>query len=270
MPSKRRRARRNRENTSGPSPAWIGSAVLLGLVAIALVIVLIHAAVSPKPATPAAPSPPGATPGAAPLPGTATAPGGAPAPTNAGQEGRPAGCSTTGSDQTILTSPPTGVTWSLASGVAVPSSAADGPKLRAPGGVGYCYSRTPLGAVLAASNLGMGTGPLQDILKSSLEHSAVPNEYAQAATDPTSGGGGAPPGDIQLAGFRIITYSPEQASIALSYRVAGNTDSYSQLTFAMQWYEGDWRDVPQPGPSSAVTNGTVPTLAGSVPWAGVS
>ncbi len=270
MPSKRRRARRDRENTGGPSPAWIGSAVLLGLVAVALVIVLINAATSPKPATPAAASPPGATPGAGPSAGVATAPGGAPAPTNAGQEGRPAGCSTTGSDQTIPTSPPTGVTWSLASGVAVPSSAADGPKLRAPGGVGYCYSRTPLGAVLAASNLGMGTGPLQDILKSSLEHSAVPNEYAQAATDPTSGGGGAPPGDIQLAGFRIITYSLEQASIALSYRVAGNTDSYSQLTFAMQWYEGDWRDVPQPGPSSAVTNGTVPTLAGSVPWAGVS
>jgi len=270
MPSKRRRARRDRENTGGPSPAWIGSAVLLGLVAVALVIVLINAATSPKPATPAAASPPGATPGAGPSAGVATAPGGAPAPTNAGQEGRPAGCATTGSDQTIPTSPPTGVTWSLASGVAVPSSAADGPKLRAPGGVGYCYSRTPLGAVLAASNLGMGTGPLQDILKSSLEHSAVPNEYAQAATDPTSGGGGAPPGDIQLAGFRIITYSPEQASIALSYRVAGNTDSYSQLTFAMQWYEGDWRDVPQPGPSSAVTNGTVPTLAGSVPWSGVS
>jgi len=46
MPSKRRRARRDRENTGGPSPAWIGSAVLLGLVAVALVIVLIHAATS--------------------------------------------------------------------------------------------------------------------------------------------------------------------------------------------------------------------------------
>ncbi len=271
MPSKRRRARRDRENTGGPSPAWIGSAVLLGLVAVALVIVLIHAATSSSSGTPTAASPPGAPPGSTAQAGGAASPSGAPPATSAGAgQGRPAGCSTTGTDQTVPTSPPTGVTWSLASGVAVPSSAADGPKLRAPGGVGYCYSRTPLGAVLAASNLGMGTGPLQDILKSSLEHSAVPNEYAQAATDPTSGGGGAPPGDIQLAGFRIITYSPEQASIALSYRVAGNTDSYSQLTFAMQWYEGDWRDVPQPGPSSAVTNGTVPTLAGSVPWAGVS
>ncbi len=160
MPSKRRRARRDRETTGGPSPAWIGSAVLLGLVAIALVIVLIHAAVSPKPATPAAASPPGATPGAAPLPGTATAPGGAPAPTNAGQEGRPAGCSTTGSDQTVPTSPPTGVIWSLSAGFAVPSSVADGPKLHGPAGIGEfrrsSQRRVIRGPTLGAASLARG------------------------------------------------------------------------------------------------------------------
>jgi len=269
MPSKRRRARRDRENTGGPSPAWIGSAVLLGLVAIALVIVLIHAATSPKPATPAAPSPPGATPGAAPLPGTATAPGGAPAPTNAGQEGRPAGCTTSGSDQTIPTSPLAGVTWSLTAGFAVPSSVADGPTLHGPGGVRYCYSHTPLGAVLAASNLGQGTGSPQEIQDASLKLSVVPNQYsAQVASTP------APPrdnrGSGQFAGFRIISYSPDQASIALAASIPGQTDSYPLLTVAMQWYQGDWRAVPQPGPTVVVTGSSATSLAGFVPWAGVS
>ena len=270
MPSKRRRARRDRENSGGPSPAWIGSAVLLGLVAVALVIVLIHAATSPKPAPPAAASPPGATPGAAPLPGTATAPGGAPAPTNAGQEGRPAGCTTSGSDQTIPTSPPTGVTWSLTAGFAVPSSATDGPKLHSPAGIVYCYSHTPLGALLAASNLGRGTGTPQDKQDAVLSLSVVPNEYsAQVAKTPAtpddqSGAG------VQLAGFRIISYSPTQASIALAASVAGRTDSYPQLTVAMQWYAGDWRAVPQPGPTLIVTGSSAPSLAGFVPWAGVS
>ena len=269
MPSKRRRARRDRETTGGPSPAWIGSAVLLGLVAIALVIVLIHAAVSPNPATPAAASPPGATPGAAPLPGTATAPGGAPAPTNAGQEGRPAGCTTSGSDQTIPTSPPTGVTWSLTAGFAVPSSVADGPTLHGPGGVRYCYSHTPLGAVLAASNLGQGTGSPQEIQDASLKLSVVPNQYsAQVASTP------APPrdnrGSGQFAGFRIISYSPDQASIALAASIPGQTDSYPLLTVAMQWYQGDWRAVPQPGPTVVVTGSSATSLAGFVPWAGVS
>ncbi len=269
MPSKRRRARRDRENSGGPSPAWIGSAVLLGLVAVALVIVLIHAAVSPKPAPPAAASPPGATPGATPLPGGATAPGGAPAPTNAGQEGRPAGCTTGGSDQTIPTSPPTGVTWSLTAGFAVPSSVADGPTLHGPGGVRYCYSHTPLGAVLAASNLGQGTGSPQEIQDASLKLSVVPNQYsAQVASTP------APPrdnrGSGQFAGFRIISYSPDQASIALAASIPGQTDSYPLLTVAMQWYQGDWRAVPQPGPTVVVTGSSATSLAGFVPWAGVS
>jgi hypothetical protein len=270
MPSKRRRARRDRENTGGPSPAWIGSAVLLGLVAVALVIVLIHAATSPKPATPAAASPPGATPGAGPSAGVATAPGGAPAPTNAGQEGRPAGCSTTGSDQTIPTSPPSGVTWSLSAGFAVPSSVADGPTLHGPAGIGYCYSHTPLGALLAASNLGRGTGTPQQVQDAVLNLSVVPNEYsAQVAKTPAtpddqSGAG------IQFAGFRIISYSPDQASITLATRVPGRTDTYPQLTVAMQWYAGDWRAVPQAGPALFVAVASAPSLAGFVPWAGVS
>ena len=243
--------------------------MLLGLVAVALVIVLIHAAVSPKPAPPAAASPPGATPGAAPLPGTATAPGGAPAPTNAGQEGRPAGCTTTGTDQTVPTSPPSGVTWSLTGGFAVPSSVADGPTLHGPGGVRYCYSHTPLGAVLAASNLGQGTGSPQEIQDASLKLSVVPNQYsAQVASTP------APPrdnrGSGQFAGFRIISYSPDQASIALAASIPGQTDSYPLLTVAMQWYQGDWRAVPQPGPTVVVTGSSATSLAGFVPWVGVS
>jgi len=270
MPSKRRRARRDRENSGGPSPAWMGSVVLLGLVAVVLVIVLIHAAISsPTPAAPAVASP-GASPGAVPPAGIATAPGGVPATANAGQEGRPAGCSTTGSDQTVPTSPPTGVTWSLSAGVAVPSSATDGPTLHSPAGIAYCYSHTPLGALLAASNLGRGTGTPQDKQDAVLSLSVVPNEYsAQVAKTPAtpddqSGAG------VQLAGFRIISYSPTQASIALAASVAGRTDSYPQLTVAMQWYAGDWRAVPQPGPTLVVTGSSAPSLAGFVPWAGVS
>ncbi len=268
MVSKRRRARRDRENTGGPSPAWMGSVVLLGLVAVVLVIVLIHAAISsPTPAAPVAASP-GASPGVAPPAGsTPTSGGGTSAPASA--EGRPAGCSTTGTDQTVPTSPPAGVTWSLASGVAVPSSAADGPKLHGDAGIGYCYSRTALGAILAASNLAQGTGGPQELQNAVLKYSLVPNQYAAqvAATPATSGGSS---GGIQLAGFRVITYSPDQASIALSYQVPGQTDRYPQLTLAMQWYAGDWRVVPQPGPSAVVTSGVAPSLAGSVPWAGVS
>ena len=269
MASKRRRDRRERETTGGPSPAWMGSAVLLALVAAALVFVLIHAATSsPTPAPPAAASPP-ASPGVSPPVGSTPTSGGGTAAPPAGQEGRPAGCSTTGTDQTIPTSPPVGVDWSLTGGFAVPSSAADGPKLHGPGGIGYCYSHAPLGAVLAASNLGQGNGSPQEIQDSLLKVSVVPNQYsAQAAAMPAPSRSNAT--GLQLAGFRIISYSSDQASIALALSAPGRTDQYPQLTVAMQWYEGDWRAVPQPGPSVVVTAAAVQSLAGFVPWAGVA
>ncbi len=270
MVSKRRRARRDRENTGGPSPAWMGSVVLLGLVAVVLVIVLIHAAISsPTPAAPAAASP-GASPGAVPPAGIATAPGGVPATANAGQEGRPAGCTSSGSDQTVPTSPPSGVTWSLNAGFAVPSSVADGPTLHGAAGIAYCYSHTPLGALLAASNLGRGTGTPQQVQDAVLNLSVVPNEYsAQVAKTPATADDQSGAG-IQFAGFRIISYSPAQASITLATQVPGRTDTYPQLTVAMQWYQGDWRAVPQAGPALFVAVASAPSLAGFVPWAGVS
>jgi len=269
MPSKRRRARRDRENNGGPSPAWIGSAVLLGLVVIALIIVLIHAATSPKP--PSAAAPPAPTPSGAPPVGATSAPGGTPPPSTAGSGGgRPAGCSTTGTEHSVPTSPPSGVTWSLNAGFAVPSSAADGPKLHGAAGIGYCYSRTPLGALLAASNLGRGTGTPQETQDAVLNLSVVPNEYsAQVASTPATADDQSGAG-IQFAGFRIISYSPDQASITLATKVPGRTDTYPQLTVAMQWYAGDWRAVPQAGPALFVAVASAPSFAGFVPWSGVS
>ncbi len=162
------------------------------------------------------------------------------------------------------------MTWSLNAGFAVPSSVADGPKLHGPAGIAYCYSHTPLGALLAASNLGRGIGTPQQVQDAVLNLSVVPNEYsAQVAKTPAtlddqSGAG------IQLGGFRIISYSSDQASISLALSVPGRTDTYPQLSVAMQWYQGDWRAVPQAGPALFVTAASAPSLAGFVPWAGVS
>jgi len=269
MPAQRRRDRQDGQNSGGPSVTWIGSAVLLGLVVIALIIVLIHAATSPKP--PSAAAPPAPTPSGAPPVGTTSAPGSTPPPSGpAGSGGgRPAGCATTGTDQTIPTSPPSGVNWTLTGGFAVPSSVTDGPRLHAPGGVGYCYSHTPLGALLAASNLGHGAGTPQEIQSASLDHTLVANQYtSQLAATPATGEGST--GGVQLAGFRVLSYSPEQASITLAASVGGRTDSYPQLSVAMQWQDGDWRAVPQAGPVLFVTVASAPSLAGFVPWAGVS
>jgi len=264
MLGKRRRTTTENTASAGFSPTWYASAALMVAVILALVGLLIYIGVRPHSPTPAA-----APPAAAPTNpgGVGTNPGPTP-PTTATDPTRPAGCHTTGTDQTIPTGPPSGVSWALTKGVGVPSSPTDGPTLHGAAGVAYCYARTPLGAVLAASNLGQGTGTDAAIQQAGAEHSIVPNEYSAAAaaqndSSPT-------PTGVQLAGFRVISYTADQASVALAYSMVSQPGSYPQLTLALQWYQGDWRVVPQPGPSVAVTNSRATTLAGFVPWSGVA
>lgn len=253
-----------RSSDTGRSTGFVASAALVGLVALGLVVVLVYALVS-RHSTPAAPTAAGAGPTSA---AASKAPASA-APASSTDGERPAGCATTGTDQTVPTSTPAAVTWTLLARAAVPSTAADGPKLRTPAGVGYCYSHTPIGALLAASNIGHGTGSPQAQQDEALRCCVVPNQYsAQAAKQPMEPE--SPSQDIaQLKGFRFITYSPTQASITLASNSVAAPDQYSALTFALQWYRGDWRLVPQPGPSIVVTGGAVPNLDSFVPWAGV-
>lgn len=88
--------------------------------------------------------------------------------------------------------------------------------------------------------------------------------FTEAISDDNGGA------DVQLAGFRIVNYSADQASIILAASVGGQTNSYPRLSIAMQWYDGDWRAIPQAGPALFVAVAPVPSLAGFVPWSKVS
>ncbi len=253
---------------SGMSRTWFASAAVIGLVVVALVVVLIVIATrggsgsSPGPV--AAPPGPVAPGGGAPFNG-----GAGPGQTGAADPTRPPGCHTSGTDQTVPTGTVAGINWTLAAGFAVPSSATDGPALHGAAGVGYCYSHTPVGALLAASNFGHGTGSPQEIQDSLLAHTTVSNQYAaQIASTPAPSDGETP--GVQLAGFRFINYSPDQTSIALAASVPGGSGSYGQVTLALQWADGDWRAVPQAGPSLFLAVASAPSLAGFVAWSGVS
>lgn len=263
--------------TAGPArpSGWGAAATLLGVVVVALVAVLIHRAVAGPTTTATAPT----TTGTSAVSTVAGASRGAPPPSATGADtagtapegARPAGCTTSGADQTVPTDTPAGVEWSLLNGYAVPTSATDGPALRTPAGVGYCYADTPLGSVLALSNLGQGTGTRTELNTDGLAHSISTNTYRgeleTAATAPQSET--APTGQ-QLAGFRVISYSRSAATVALVVRSGGSTGPLAQVTVALVWDEGDWRAVPQPGASIVATSGPLSSLSGFVPWAGVA
>lgn len=265
-------SRRTDSTPNGPSRAFVVSASFLGLVALALVGVLVYAFVVRPSPTPAVAAPSSPTPGrSAPAPAASTPPGASTttaAPAPVGNQNRPAGCATTGTDQTVPVNPIAGIRWTLVDGFAVPFTAADGPTIRGAADIGYCYSRTPVGVVLAASNFGHGTGSAQPLINSVIAHTVVPGPLtSQVAATPASS---VPGGGIQLAGFRVITYSPMTASVALALGSStGAGASYSTVTLVLEWSGGDWRVVTQPGPGFFLNQATAPSLAGFVSWSGV-
>jgi hypothetical protein len=266
----RRTTHRGAEPGSGLGPGWWAAAALMSVVVIALVGVLIAVGTRDKPVAAGDPTT-APTPSALPAPvgGGASTPATA-APTVPGGDTRPAGCATTATDQAIPGDTPKDVTWTLVAGTAVPQSSTAGPMLHSPAGVGYCYARTPVGAVLAVSNLGHATGDAQMVQNDELKYSVVPGPLAdEIAVKPAVASGPAATTGTQLAGFRIIGYTPDSASIALAFSVS-TPGRFGVITATMQWNQGDWRAVVQPGPTVTSTATVATSLDTFVPWSGVS
>jgi hypothetical protein len=269
----RRTTSRGEEPGSGLGPGWWAAAALMAVVVIALVGVLVVVGTRDK-TTVAAGDPTTATaaPSALPAPdgggGSTSAPA---APTVPGGDNRPAGCATTGTDQTTPVDTPKDVTWTLVAGTAVPESYTDGPMLHTAAGVAYCYARTPVGAVLAVSNLGHATGDAQVVQNDELKYSVVAGPLAdELAAKPAVVSDPAATSGVQYAGFRIISYTPDTASVALALASSSRPGSYAVVTATVAWSQGDWRVVLQPGPVAVATATSTTSLANFVTWSGVS
>ncbi len=169
-----------------------------------------------------------------------------------------------------LTAPPTGVSWELFQGVALPVSRTDGPT-RVDGPVAAGYSHTPAGALLAAAQIrvrALATPGVDNLLRVVDEQFAPgPGKTAyrnliSTLTDTAPPAGGY----TQYVGFRYLSYSPEVAVISLASQ--GNSGVLRASTNTVRWLNGDWRleraaDGQEPGQ-------VLQDRAGYVPWAGVS
>jgi hypothetical protein len=191
-------------------------------------------------------------------------PSGGAAPVEAGANGCPAMPS---GDEIPVAGPP--VTWEVFNGAVLPVSQEHGPRV-VDGAIARCYSRTPTGALLAATQIeyrllvdpegGIGVvreqtvpGPGRDALVAALRERGRP--------------GPAAPGELcQVAGYRFVAYTPSEAVIA----VASACGAKFQLTESrVQWYDGDWRQVLQPDGGSSPTAALLPDLSGMTMWSGV-
>jgi hypothetical protein len=213
--------------------------------------------------------------GSSPSPAVPAATGPAVPPAEADEAGEPANAEPAlpaeleaDGAEPLLTAPT--VTWQLFGGVALPYSPTAGPR-SADGPVYAGYERSQTGALIAAAQLGTrylltpGDGWRQVAERQLLP--GVGREVfvaARAQVDDLD----VPPGTYgQLAGFRIVTFTPDVAVISFVSRFS-LTGQLQATTTTVKWTGGDWRLELQPDGGPSPTAQTVPDLDGFVVWGG--
>ena len=169
-----------------------------------------------------------------------------------------------------LTAAPSGVTWELFQGVALPTSRVDGPS-RLDGAVHAGFSRTPVGALLAAAQIAARSivdpslPGLREIGHRQLV--AGPGQAAYLNLVSSFTDNNAPTaGYAQYVGFRFITVSSDVAVVSVATR--GKTGRLQVGTDTVRWVDGDWKL--ELSASGLQQPQVVQNVAGYVPWAGVS
>lgn len=165
---------------------------------------------------------------------------------------------------------PPAVTWRLFSGVALPFSSTDGPRL-VDGPVSDGFARTQPGALIAAVQIGTrylltgGQGWRQVTARQVLAgvgRDVYVAARARVVLDD-------PPGSYgQLAGFRVLAFTPDVAVLQLVSRFA-SSGRLQLTTSTVKWVDGDWRLELQPDGGPSPTAQAVANLDGFVVWGGV-
>jgi hypothetical protein len=176
-------------------------------------------------------------------------------------------------NQSLPTSAPANVTWTLWEGIGLPVSGDVGPT-QVQGSVASGYSHSPTGALIAAAQLAVRVVLAPDAdWRRAVEAGTVPGPGREAwikDREPLTGKfDGVEPGRAaQLAGFQFTGYSPDLAVITL---VNGDApQGYRASTVTLVWRSGDWKV--QQGPDGLTSTNVHPIadLSGFVPWSGAS
>jgi len=168
----------------------------------------------------------------------------------------------------VLTAAPRGVSWKLFHTVALPSSKAAGPAV-VEEDVARCYAHTPLGALLATSQISvryLAADDWQQVTRAQTVGAGRQSYIAartksERKTDPQDQDGA---GQGQIAGFKFVTYTRGTAVIQTVWRFPDGR--MQAATTTALWRDGDWR-LEYPADPAAPT--PVDSLAGYVKWGGV-
>ncbi|MGW3491531.1 hypothetical protein [Streptomyces sp. NRRL F-5630] len=189
---------------------------------------------------------------------------------------RPSSASPTGADcpalpesDVIPTSGPT-VDWALEGPVILPSSPSTGPaRVDDHTGIARCFAHSPSGALVAAAQIGARyiVAPGWKKLMEEQTYGPGRDEMIKARGEfmRTAPPASPVPGELgQIAGYQVVTYSPDTAVFQLVVRF--DTGELQESTATVRWEDGDWRyQLPE---KSGVTK-PVPDLDGYHVWGGI-
>ena len=178
------------------------------------------------------------------------------------------GCHVATGSQTVPQYAPQGVTWQLYQTVALPYSKTAGPMV-VDGGVARCYAHDPLGALLAASQIGVRyliAPGWREVVNLQVMPGKGRSAYLKLRTESGNSGGAQPGNYGQLAGFKFVTYSRAIAVIEMATKSNG---SLQAGPVTVVWSGGDWKLQLQPNGSETAQVLPISSLVGFATWSGV-
>lgn len=160
------------------------------------------------------------------------------------KDGRPAGCRTDDSaGDAIPTSVPKDISWHTLGIGRVPVSTSAGPT-RMQGAVWWCFAHTPMGAVLAATDIPTQMSGTQ--WRTVTDQQVVAGQgrelfVFQRTAVPDTDGSDTAPTTSSYAGFRVTSYTDRAATVGLLIK---NDQGYAKTTVYVRWSGGDWKIQP--------------------------
>lgn len=225
---------------------FIFAAIGVGVIALALIIAVVPMLLGGGGKTP----PPTAAPTAS-------------APTVAGADKSVCGLSGFETESSLTSAPE--VDWELVGTVAAPTNLeGSGPGV-ADGTFRSCYAHTAEGALFAAVGYGAVSSDARNAERIYELLAAGPVRDELEANPSTDGPGS---DRLQVAGFKINSYSSDEAVVDVAWAVTTQGGSLVSVPTVLKWEDGDWKVVINengaPFPPSPLQN-----LGGYIPWSGV-
>jgi hypothetical protein len=232
-------------------PWFIGSAVVVGLIVVAGIIVATTGGGEPE----AGPTP--------------TAPAASPSVSEQAPAGDASVCGLPGVEMSGRVTSAPDATWEYQDVYAYPTSPSAGPGATAPEGYRYCFQHSPNGALFAAAYAAVsGSVDDPDFVHAWLDYAlaeGAQREDLLAGAAEAGADGSSQSARGSVAGFRLLSYDADSARVDIAFTV---TASGQQVTisgvYELVWSEGDWKidtDADQP-----IRTAQIPSTAGYVGW----